>query len=652
MAGGDDRPGGERAVGAVRVVVRLLPARVRESYSAKLLVALLLIVVVVAVSGVLVQAQLSSVLEADVDERLLTQTESEADELSEFVAAGRSQAVLVSDTAGLSGDPARLSRLLSDKLSKLPASTANLHLVSVRDGTVVATTDDRLARGEPLGPAVRLGTVAFDGFTDSYVTDPFQNPRGTRVIGFVSPVSASPETLLILTVRADSVDETFQAVTQDGFTRVVAANGRVVVAGDAAATGRPYQMATNATAPVVARGRDGESGIVDDGARERTLEGDYVQAYAPVSGTDWVLVKHAPTAQAYRLERTVTRGIGLLVVLTLVGVVVIGGVAGRDTVSAVRTLSRRAEAIEAGDYDVRLDNDRDDEIGELFTAVRRMRDRLVEQIRVAEDAGATAQAARAELERRNEAVENQKAMISVLNRFLRHNLRNRLNVVIGHLELLEAGVAPDERSRRRQQIRDTLRGLLTKADKARYVESLATDDTARERIDAGELLQTEVDHLESTFEDATVHRSVDEDLFVRGHDTLAVVFENLLENAVVHNDRETPTVEVRATADGDAVRVRIADDGPGIPDAEVETLSAGYETAVSHASGIGLWVTNWVVSELDGQLRFDDRDPRGTVAVVRLPRVDGGETDSGDGDSGNEGDDSDRATPEGGVGTL
>lgn len=649
MAEADDEPSGGRVVGAIRAVVRLLPPRVRESYSAKLLVALSLIVVVVAVSGVFVQAQLSAVLEADVDERLLTQAESEADELSEFVAAGRSQAVLVSDTAGLSGDPDRLSRLLTDKLSKLPRSAANLHLVSVRNETIVATTDDRLARGEPFVPAPRIGTVAFDGFADSYVTDPFDNPRGTRVIGFVSPVSASPETMLILTVRTDSVDETFQAVTRDGFTQVVATDGQVVVADNATATGRPYQTTTNATAPVVARGREGGSGVVDDGARERTLDGDYVQAYAPVHGTNWVLVKHARTAQAYRLKRIVTRGIGLLVALTLVGVVAIGGVASRDTVSAVRTLSRRAEAIEAGDYDVRLDTDRDDEIGELFTAVRRMRDRLVEQIRVAEDARATAQTARAELERRNEAVENQKVMISVLNRFLRHNLRNRLNVVIGHLELLEAGVAPDERSQRRQQIRDTLRGLLTKADKARYVESLAIDDITHERIDAGKLLRGEVDNLESAFGDVTVHCAVDEDLFVRGHDTLAVVFENLLENAVVHNDRETATVEVEATADGDAVRVEIADDGPGIPETEVKALSVGYETAVSHASGIGLWVTNWIVSELDGQLRFDDREPRGTVAVVRLPRAD---DETGDGAAGDEVDDSDEATPEGDAGTA
>jgi signal transduction histidine kinase len=120
---------------------------------------------------------------------------------------------------------------------------------------------------------------------------------------------------------------------------------------------------------------------------------------------------------------------------------------------------------------------------------------------------------------------------------------------------------------------------------------------------------------------------------VYAHETVEFVFENLVENAIEHNTSASPEVEITVsrTVDDEWVRVQIADNGPGIPDGEVEVLEEGYETAIHHASGIGLWITNWLVSEMDGDLRFTERDPTGTVVTVSLratPQEDTAQSDS------------------------
>ncbi|WP_458189723.1 ATP-binding protein [Haladaptatus sp. NG-WS-4] len=76
------------------------------------------------------------------------------------------------------------------------------------------------------------------------------------------------------------------------------------------------------------------------------------------------------------------------------------------------------------------------------------------------------------------------------------------------------------------------------------------------------------------------------------------------------------------------MEITTTDDGPGIPSEEQSVLSEGRETALQHGSGLGLWLTNWVVGKFGGELTFGANQSRGSVVTIRLPRaessVDGG----------------------------
>jgi len=96
--------------------------------------------------------------------------------------------------------------------------------------------------------------------------------------------------------------------------------------------------------------------------------------------------------------------------------------------------------------------------------------------------------------------------------------------------------------------------------------------------------------------------------------------EEAVENAVKHNDSAEPVVEIRIHArSGGRIDVEIEDNGPGIPDQELEVLSQG-ETSLKHADRLGIWFMYWVVSRVGGTFSVTESEPRGSILTLSVPR--------------------------------
>ncbi len=50
---------------------------------------------------------------------------------------------------------------------------------------------------------------------------------------------------------------------------------------------------------------------------------------------------------------------------------------------------------------------------------------------------------------------------------------------------------------------------------------------------------------------------------------------HLVENAVVYNDSDSPRVEVGVTATEDTVAISVSDNGPGLPERQLDLLARG-----------------------------------------------------------------------------
>jgi signal transduction histidine kinase len=209
--------------------------------------------------------------------------------------------------------------------------------------------------------------------------------------------------------------------------------------------------------------------------------------------------------------------------------------------------------------------------------------------------------------------------LRVLNRVLRHNLRNEMDVVDALVGTIES---PPEVGRR---IRQTTEDLLETSERAREIEEvIETGAIERSPVRPGEVMSTVVADVRERYPGVSVEESVLTDRVVNADRTiLRYVLSNLLENAAEHNDADDPSVSITVTEDRrdgvEMVAIAVADNGPGISDHERAVIESGEETKLKHGSGLGLWAANWGARVLGGTLRFDDNDSRGTVVTVTLP---------------------------------
>ncbi|MFW6320472.1 MAG: histidine kinase N-terminal 7TM domain-containing protein [Halohasta sp.] len=217
--------------------------------------------------------------------------------------------------------------------------------------------------------------------------------------------------------------------------------------------------------------------------------------------------------------------------------------------------------------------------------------------------------------------------LAVLNRILRHNLRNDLNVASGYLDLVDERVDEAELTEMLDVAARNVEDVLDLGEKARTVErTLEADELGTEPVPVGELVDGLAAELIADY-GGTVDNRVPDDLRVETNpQLLESVFRNLIENGLEHSDQNKPAVTVDAVVDRQRARFDIRDNGPGIPQHELDVIDEGEETALEHGSGIGLWLVEWGATALGGDVRFET-GPEGTTATFRLPNVVGSAPD-------------------------
>jgi PAS domain S-box-containing protein len=210
----------------------------------------------------------------------------------------------------------------------------------------------------------------------------------------------------------------------------------------------------------------------------------------------------------------------------------------------------------------------------------------------------------------------------VMDRVLRHNLRNDLSVVRGYAETI-SGSVEDEPKELARGIIEKSDELLEKADKERMIIDALISEPTYHETDIGAMVRSVVGDVRGRHPGAVIETSVERETVVTVTDRFRGALTELVNNAVVHNDSETPEVTVLVEDADDGVRISVSDNGPRIPEMNIKVLTSEYETPLYHGSGLGLWLIHWVVQELGGTLSFGENEPRGNVVGITLPGEEG-----------------------------
>jgi PAS domain S-box-containing protein len=209
--------------------------------------------------------------------------------------------------------------------------------------------------------------------------------------------------------------------------------------------------------------------------------------------------------------------------------------------------------------------------------------------------------------------------LEILDRVLRHNLRNNMTVVRGEAETIHSE-SSGKIAVSAREIMNTSDQLLEMAEKERAITELLRRGPALKEITVEPLLQRVASTLRSEHPDATIAIDCPTDVTVQAPPEFEYSISELMTNAIMHNDSSSPEVAITVTQLDESTRIEVADNGPRIPEMEREIIVGEVkETPVYHGSGLGLWFVKLVVSQSGGTVTFEKNSPAGNIVRLELP---------------------------------
>jgi two-component system phosphate regulon sensor histidine kinase PhoR len=213
-----------------------------------------------------------------------------------------------------------------------------------------------------------------------------------------------------------------------------------------------------------------------------------------------------------------------------------------------------------------------------------------------------------------------------------HELRTPLTAIQGYVEALQDEQPPEAA--------EAQRFLEIIARQARRMERLVRDLLRLARLEAGQepverastdigaLLSDVIAELEGAL-DARAQQAVSDvetsaETAVVDANKLHDAIRNLVENAVAYAPPGT-TIEIAARRVEDHLVITVADEGPGIPEADLARIFERFyrvdkaRSRESGGTGLGLSIVKHLVGILGGDAKAANRPSGGAVFTIRLP---------------------------------
>nr|WP_026563712.1 HAMP domain-containing sensor histidine kinase [Bacillus sp. UNC41MFS5] len=294
---------------------------------------------------------------------------------------------------------------------------------------------------------------------------------------------------------------------------------------------------------------------------------------------------------------------GWLLFISILLSVILVLISTKYLVNPIRKLNNATRAIAEGNFSIKLDITRSDELGNLAVSFTRMAEKLakVDSLR--------------------------KELISNIS----HDIQSPLTNIKGYLNLLETS---DKSEQEEQQY---LRVVQFEVDRlSRMTKQLLLLSTIESKkdlmevstVDIAEQLKAVIHQYEwSTLEKGIMMSYSLSDATVKGDPALLYsVWENLLTNAIKYN-RENGTIDIELTEADKEVVVVIKDSGAGLSQKDLDRIfDRFYRADASRArsvegTGLGLSIVKSIIDLHHGKIDVESIEGNGTTFTVALSKL-------------------------------
>lgn len=296
----------------------------------------------------------------------------------------------------------------------------------------------------------------------------------------------------------------------------------------------------------------------------------------------------------------------IMVVILIVTSIIITSWIKRDIYNPIKEISIAMQNIADGNFDYRLPETRDDEIGQLFGNYEQMRLRLKENA-----------------EEKNENEKKQKELVSNIS----HDLKTPITSIKGYVEGIMDGVAntPEKMDKY----------IKTIYNKANDMDRLINELTTYSGIDSNKIpYHFHILNISDYFSDCIEEIGLDleskniqlnytnlapaDTCVVADPEQMKKVINNIISNSVKYMGHDNGVISISIIDDNESVKIEIADNGKGIASKDIGNIfERFYRTDASRnslqgGSGIGLSIVKKIVEDHGGYVWATSKEGEGT----------------------------------------
>lgn len=340
--------------------------------------------------------------------------------------------------------------------------------------------------------------------------------------------------------------------------------------------------------------------------------GDYIAGAGRIDTMGLTVVTRISANTAYFTARQLLDNLvtfGLVVVL----LAALGGVAlSRRITRPLERLSNAVHKIGKGDFNVNVDINSHDEIGQLSNSFNEM----VEELNEREQSLQKTQFALVQSEKM--------AAIGTLTAGLAHEVKNPLSAVLGYAQLAKRKLPEssglhdhlDTIESETRRCNDIIGNLMqfSRQEKGEFIE-ICANEVVEKTVGI-------VDH-QLSLENVRIETNLLEEMptILGNPNQLQQVIMNLAINAQQAMGEEGGIVSIKTDVKDDSVLIVVDDTGPGIDQDVADKIFEPFYTTkpAGQGTGLGLSVTYGIVLDHGGEISIGATDAGGARFTVRIP---------------------------------
>ena len=293
------------------------------------------------------------------------------------------------------------------------------------------------------------------------------------------------------------------------------------------------------------------------------------------------------------------RSLVLLIINTILISTIVMRITSKKILQPIKKMTEATKKVASGDFNVKLESQREDEIGELTQNFNQMVKELgkVEVI--------------------------QKDFINNVS----HEIKTPISSIQGFAKLLEDENLPEaERKEYAEIIIEESNRLLNLSTNILRLSKIQNQGkiVRKDHINITEQLRKAIAVLENKWNKKSLTFNISaKDVYYDGDEELTFqVWMNLIDNAIKFS-KQNGKITIDVKEENDEVVVKIKDNGMGMSKEEQERIfTRFYQIDKSHSqegSGLGLSIVKSIIDLSDGKIEVESKENSGTTFTIKLP---------------------------------